>query len=37
MSNLWLLLLAAVTSIWISAGLGIVVGVLMAGRGSITE
>ena len=33
MSNWWLLLLVAMTSIWISAGLGIAVGGSIAGRG----
>ena len=33
MSNWWLLLLTAVTSIWLSAGLGIVVGAVMASAG----
>ena len=31
----WLLLLTAVTSIWLSAGLGIVVGAMMAAPGDV--
>ena len=32
MSNWWLVPAVAIISIWISAGLGLVVGALMAGR-----